>query len=103
MADLESDAEPAEDRFSMKANLQTAEAAGHRPLGRNGSLRSGPRRAARQPAVHPARRPPYANERIHLGTALNKVLKDFVVRSRTMAGFDARTSPAGTATGCRSS
>lgn len=31
--------------------------------------------------------PPYANGNIHLGTALNKILKDFVVKSRTMAGF----------------
>src|ERR1044072_8139761 len=28
--------------------------------------------------------PPYANADIHLGTAMNKVLKDFIVRSRTM-------------------
>ena len=32
--------------------------------------------------------PPYANEHIHLGTAFNKILKDFVVRSRAMLGFD---------------
>ena len=31
--------------------------------------------------------PPYANGDIHIGTALNKVLKDMVVRSRSMAGF----------------
>jgi isoleucyl-tRNA synthetase len=31
--------------------------------------------------------PPYANGRVHLGTALNKVLKDFVVRSRSMMGW----------------
>jgi isoleucyl-tRNA synthetase len=30
--------------------------------------------------------PPYANGRAHLGTALNKILKDFVVRSRSMMG-----------------
>ncbi len=33
--------------------------------------------------------PPYANGRIHMGTALNKVLKDLVVKSKTMLGFDA--------------
>jgi len=33
--------------------------------------------------------PPYANGHIHMGTALNKVLKDVIVRSRQMAGFDA--------------
>jgi isoleucyl-tRNA synthetase len=31
--------------------------------------------------------PPYANADIHIGTALNKILKDFVVKSRTMMGF----------------
>jgi isoleucyl-tRNA synthetase len=33
--------------------------------------------------------PPYANGHIHMGTALNKVLKDIVVKSRTMLGLDA--------------
>src|SRR5512138_1934980 len=37
--------------------------------------------------------PPYANGDIHLGTALNKVLKDFVVRARSMAGYDAPYVP----------
>jgi len=37
--------------------------------------------------------PPYANGRIHLGTALNKVLKDFVVKARTMAGYDSPYVP----------
>ena len=31
--------------------------------------------------------PPYANGRVHMGTALNKILKDFVVRSRSVLGF----------------
>jgi isoleucyl-tRNA synthetase len=33
--------------------------------------------------------PPYANGYIHIGTALNKILKDIIVRSKQMAGFDA--------------
>ncbi len=33
--------------------------------------------------------PPYANGNIHIGTALNKILKDVIVRSRQMSGFDA--------------
>jgi len=37
--------------------------------------------------------PPYANGNIHLGQALNKTLKDFVVKSRSMMGFDARYVP----------
>jgi isoleucyl-tRNA synthetase len=37
--------------------------------------------------------PPYANGNIHIGTALNKIHKDFVNRSRQMAGFDANYIP----------
>ncbi len=37
--------------------------------------------------------PPYANGNIHIGTALNKILKDIVVRSRQMQGFDADYIP----------
>lgn len=37
--------------------------------------------------------PPYANGDIHLGHAVNKILKDMVVKARTMAGFDAPYVP----------
>ena len=37
--------------------------------------------------------PPFANGDVHMGTALNKILKDFVVKSRTMAGFRAPFIP----------
>ena len=37
--------------------------------------------------------PPYANGDIHLGTAVNKILKDMVVKSKTLAGFDAPYVP----------
>src|SRR5579864_1365507 len=37
--------------------------------------------------------PPYPTGQIHLGTALNKILKDLVVKSKTMAGFDAPYVP----------
>ena len=37
--------------------------------------------------------PPYANGDIHLGTALNKVLKDIIVRSKNMSGFKAPYIP----------
>ncbi len=37
--------------------------------------------------------PPYANDVIHLGTALNKTVKDLVVKSKGMAGFDAPFVP----------
>jgi len=37
--------------------------------------------------------PPYANGRIHIGHALNKIIKDIVVKSKTMAGFDSPYVP----------
>jgi isoleucyl-tRNA synthetase len=37
--------------------------------------------------------PPYANGSIHIGHALNKILKDIIVRSKTLAGFDAPYVP----------
>ncbi len=37
--------------------------------------------------------PPYANGPIHLGHALNKTLKDFIVKARSMSGFDAPYVP----------
>lgn len=37
--------------------------------------------------------PPYANGSIHIGTALNKVLKDIVVRYKTMRGYDSPYIP----------
>jgi isoleucyl-tRNA synthetase len=37
--------------------------------------------------------PPYANADIHLGTAMNKILKDIVVKSRTMLGYDSPYVP----------
>ena len=79
--------------FPMKANLQSAEPAA---IARWEAMRLYERiRERRQGAptfiLHDG--PPYANNRIHLGTALNKVLKDFVVRSRSMAGYDAPYVP----------
>ena len=37
--------------------------------------------------------PPYANGNIHIGHAVNKILKDMIVKSRTLAGFDAPYVP----------
>ncbi len=37
--------------------------------------------------------PPYANGKIHIGHAVNKVLKDIVVKSKSLAGFDAPYTP----------
>src|SRR5678815_1814768 len=37
--------------------------------------------------------PPYANGEIHIGHALNKILKDIIVKSRTMMGYDSPYVP----------
>jgi isoleucyl-tRNA synthetase len=79
--------------FSMKANLQTAEPeaiARWQQMDLYGQLRR-TRSGADKFVLHDG--PPYANGEIHIGTALNKVLKDFVVKSRSMAGFDAPYVP----------
>ena len=47
--------------------------------------------------------PPFANGDVHIGTALNKILKDIIVKYKTPPRLQrARTSRAGIATGCRS-
>jgi isoleucyl-tRNA synthetase len=79
--------------FPMKANLPTAEPqtlARWQAMGLYERIREA--RVGRPRFVlHDG--PPYANGQIHLGTALNKILKDFVVKSRTMAGFDSPYVP----------
>jgi hypothetical protein len=47
--------------------------------------------------------PPYANGDIHIGHAVNKVLKDIIVKSRTLDGWTRPMCRAGTATACPSS
>jgi len=37
--------------------------------------------------------PPYANGDIHIGHAVNKILKDIIVKSKTLSGFDAPYVP----------
>src|SRR6201985_3626514 len=79
--------------FSMKANLPQAEP---KMLARwaaedlYGQIRRS-RKGKPVYILHDG--PPYANGRIHLGTAFNKVLKDFIVKSRNMAGFDSPYVP----------
>ncbi len=75
--------------FPMKANLPTSEPdtlARWAAMDLYGKIRA--RRAgAPKFVLHDG--PPYANGNIHMGTALNKILKELVVKSRSMAGFDA--------------
>jgi len=49
------------------------------------------RRGAERFILHDG--PPYANGSIHVGTAFNKILKDIVVKSRTMLGYDSPYVP----------
>jgi len=75
--------------FPMKANLPTSEPetlARWQTANLYGKIRDA-RAGAPKFVLHDG--PPYANGNIHLGTALNKILKDLVVKSRSMAGFDA--------------
>src|SRR3989337_1197697 len=77
----------------MKANLQVAEPeaiARWEAMDLYGQIRA-LRRGAPKFVFHDG--PPYANGQIHLGTALNKILKDIVIKSRTMAGFDVPYKP----------
>ena len=79
--------------FPMKANLQTAEPeaiARWEAMDLYRQIRQR-RRGAPKFVLHDG--PPYANGHIHLGHALNKILKDLVVKSKTMAGFDAPYVP----------
>ena len=79
--------------FPMKANLQTTEPqaiARWDGMDLYGQIRQR-RKGAPKFVLHDG--PPYANGRIHLGTAFNKIMKDFVVRTRSMAGFDAPYVP----------
>ena len=79
--------------FPMKANLPQAEPRRVEEWKKTGLYRR--IREARKGAplfvLHDG--PPYANGHIHLGTALNKILKDVIVRSRTLAGDDAPYVP----------
>jgi len=75
--------------FPMKANLPTSEPetlAKWNEMDLYGQIRAA-RKGAPKFVLHDG--PPYTSGHIHLGTALNKILKDVVVRSRSMAGYDA--------------
>jgi isoleucyl-tRNA synthetase len=79
--------------FSMKANLQTTEpetVARWDAIDLYGKIR-GARKGATPYLLHDG--PPYANGEIHMGHALNKILKDLVVKSHNMLGFDAPYIP----------
>ncbi|MEO8482360.1 MAG: isoleucine--tRNA ligase [Acidobacteriota bacterium] len=79
--------------FPMKANLPATEPetiARWDADGLYGRLRDA-RRGRPRFVLHDG--PPYANGQIHIGHALNKILKDIIVRARSMSGYDAPYVP----------
>jgi len=80
-------------RFEMKANLTAREPKIQerwRQTNLYGQIRKA-RDGRQRKVLHDG--PPYANGEIHMGHLLNKVLKDFVVRSLTMRGYDSPYVP----------
>ena len=79
--------------FSMKANLVQREPQLRKEWAKKniyGKIREA-RKGAPLYVLHDG--PPYANGDIHMGHVINKVLKDFVVKYKTMTGFDAPYIP----------
>ncbi len=80
-------------KFPMKANLANREPNMVKRWQEEdiyGKLRQA-RQGAEKFILHDG--PPYANGQIHIGHAVNKVLKDIIVKSKTMSGFDAPYVP----------
>lgn len=80
-------------KFPMKANLPTSEPEIQRFWEEKAVYRKLMERTAGRPKFILHDGPPYANGDIHIGTALNKILKDIVVRFASMDGFYAPYVP----------
>ncbi|KAB2890572.1 MAG: isoleucine--tRNA ligase [Desulfobulbaceae bacterium] len=79
--------------FSMKANLTQREPVYLKRWEKEDLYAQLEEQAAGKPLYVLHDGPPYANGHIHLGTAFNKILKDVILRSRRMAGFNAPYIP----------
>ena len=79
--------------FPMKANLPQNEPARIERWAKLDIYNQLRKASAGRPSYLLHDGPPYANGPLHLGHALNKGLKDFVVKSKTMAGFDSPYVP----------
>ncbi len=79
--------------FAMRGDLPKREPAWAKAWSNQGLYKK--LRVARQGAplfvLHDG--PPYANGKLHIGHAVNKVLKDMIVKSKQLAGFDAQYIP----------
>jgi isoleucyl-tRNA synthetase len=79
--------------FPMKADLANREPAMLAAWERNGLYERIRSIAKGRPSFVLTDGPPYANGAIHLGHAVNKILKDIIVKSRTLDGYDAPYVP----------
>jgi isoleucyl-tRNA synthetase len=79
--------------FKMKANLTQKEPMALKRWDKEELYRQLQEDASEKPRFILHDGPPYANGNIHLGTAFNKILKDIILRSKRMAGFNAPYIP----------
>ncbi|RRJ83250.1 isoleucine--tRNA ligase [Aestuariirhabdus litorea] len=94
MTDYKSTLNLPQTSFPMKANLAQREPQMLKQwyeMGLYEKIREVSRGRDKQFILHDG--PPYANGNIHIGHAVNKILKDIIVKSRTLAGFDAPYVP----------
>lgn len=79
--------------FAMKANLAQREPETLKKWNENNLYQKIRAHCAGRPKFILHDGPPYANGAIHIGHAVNKVLKDFIVKSKTLSGYDAPYVP----------
>ena len=79
--------------FPMRGDLPKREPAWVQAWNEQGLYKKLRDARAKQPLFVLHDGPPYANGKLHIGHALNKVLKDMIVKSRQLAGFDAQYIP----------
>lgn len=79
--------------FKMKANLAQKEPMALKRWNKEELYKQLQEKAENRPRFILHDGPPYANGNIHLGTAFNKILKDIILRSKRMAGFNAPYIP----------
>ena len=79
--------------FPMRADLSKREPDFYKNFVKNKTYYKLLERNANKPLYVLHDGPPYANGKIHLGTALNKILKDFIIKHKNMSGFKAPFVP----------
>ncbi len=80
-------------KFAMKANLAAREPEQLKAWEESGLYQKIRESSAGKETFILHDGPPYANGHLHMGHAINKILKDIIIRSRQMAGFDAPYVP----------